>query len=144
MSKGFSGLFNNTLGTSFLNKLMEGETYSDRGIEIPEKIKELLSRLTKKGDYISATEEELSMLNVSIMSKETGVEFARITVGDKIYLIRGDKKGTSIPKELFKLIKKKSGTLDFHTHPYENDFMPSVADKLVMKKLQKITGQKIV
>ena len=76
MSKGYSGLFSGTLGTSYLNKLLKDSSYSDRGIEIPEEIKKILSKLTKKGDYISASEEELSMLNVSIMSKETGVEFA--------------------------------------------------------------------
>ena len=51
MSKGYSGLFSGTLGTTYLNKLLKDSSYSDRGIEIPEEIKKILSKLTKKGDY---------------------------------------------------------------------------------------------
>ncbi len=142
MSKGYSGLFSRTLGTSYLNKLIKDSTYSDRGIEIPKEIKKILSKVTQKGDYISASKEELSMLNISIMSKETGVEFARVTIGDKAYLIRGDERGTSIPDKLLKQIEKNKGTLDFHTHPHNDDCIPSSADKKVMKILKKVTGQK--
>ena len=142
MSKGYSGLFSGTLGTSYLNKVLKDSSYSDRGIEIPKEIKKILSKLTKKGDYISASEEELSMLNVSIMSKETGVEFARVTIGDKIYLIRGDERGTMIPNKLLTQIERYKGTLDFHSHPHDNDCIPSSADKKVMKVLKKVTSQK--
>ena len=38
------------------------------------------------------------MKDVSIMSKEAGVELAKITVGGKSFIIRGDREETIIPK----------------------------------------------
>ena len=37
---------------------------------------------------------------------------------------------------------KHSGTLDFHSHPHNDDCIPSVADTNIMKLLRKATGQK--
>lgn len=142
MSKGYSGLFQRTLGTIHKNPFLKTESYSQRGIEIPELIKSTLSRLKKKGDYTVGSLDELSMTNVSIMSKETGIEFARITIGETAYLIRGDENGTTIPKKLLSKMKKSSGTLDFHSHPYNNDCIPSNADRNVMVLLERITGQR--
>ena len=142
MSKGFSGLFQRTLGTTYKNSHIKAESYSQRGIKIPKLIKATLSRLKKKGDYIAGSLEELSMTNVSIMSKETGIEFARITIGETAYLIRGDESGTTIPKRLLSKMKKSSGTLDFHSHPHNNDCIPSNADRNVMVLLERITGQR--
>lgn len=36
------------------------------------------------------------------MSKEAHVEFARVIIGNKTYLIRGDKNGVVIPDKLLK------------------------------------------
>jgi hypothetical protein len=82
------------------------------------------------------------MTDVSIMSKETGVEFARVTIGEKTYLIRGDKGGTVIPDKLLNKMDKHSGTLDFHSHPYNDDCVPSKSDRLLMRKLRQTTGQR--
>ena len=75
------------------------------------------------------------------MSKETGVEYARLTIRDKTYLVRGDKTGTDIPLDIFKELKQKGGSLDFHSHPYDNDIIPSGSDRNLMRQLKKITGQ---
>lgn len=45
------------------------------------------------------------MKNVSIMSKETGVEFARVSINGETYLIRGDTHGTYIPPDLLSKYK---------------------------------------
>ncbi len=146
MSKGYSGLFSGTMGVAVNSTYLTGssdvESYSDRGIDIPEHIKEHLAHLQNKGDYITGSVGTFSMSDVSIMSKETGVEFAHVTIGDTTYLIRGDVKGTVIPYDLFDKMKKSGGTWDFHSHPHNDDCIPSDSDKKLIKKLSKYTGQK--
>ena len=127
MSKGYSGHFNGTLGTTYGNSKLKEESYSDRGIEIPKELKTTLSKLKKKGDYIAINGKRFSMKDVSIMSKETGVEFAKVKVDGKSY----DK------------MKSGSGKLAFHSHPHNGDLVPSSADKAVMKTLRKTTGQRV-
>lgn len=141
MSKGYSGLFHGTMGTSYVNGFSNGESYAERGIDIPEYIKEALSKLKKPGDTISGPIGSFSMKDVSIMSKETGVEFAHVTIGNKIYLIRGDEHGVIISDKLLGEIIKHGGTLDFHSHPYDNDCIPSKEDRLIISQLKRLTGQ---
>ena len=141
MSKSISGHFHGTLGTTYINSSQNSESYADRGIEIPEHIKQTLSKLKKKGDTVSGGKDSFSMKDVSVMSKETGVEFARVTIGDKSYLIRGDKGGVDVPARVLNQLEKHGGTLDFHSHPYDNDCIPSIDDRNTLGKLNKITGQ---
>ena len=146
MSKGLSGLFSGTQGASmnstYLSGSNNGESYSERGIDIPEHIKGYLSRLQNKGDYITGLVGEFNMTDVSIMSKETGVEFAHITIDGVTYLIRGDVNGTVIPNTLIDKMRKNNGTWDFHSHPHNDDCIPSDTDKKLIKKLSGYTGQK--
>lgn len=141
MSKGISGLFHGTLGTTKTNSSQNDTSYSDRGLAIPNHIQQTLSKLEKKGDVITGTYNDFSMKDVSIMSKETGVEFAKITIGEKAYLVRGDKNGAMVPETLINKLARHGGTLDFHSHPHDNDCVPSKADMEMVKKLKNITGQ---
>lgn len=141
MSKGNSGLFKGTLGTTRIKSSQNTDSYSERGVEIPKHIKDALSKLKKKGDSVTGKIENFTMKDVSIMSKETGVEFAKVTVGDKTYLIRGDKSGADVPPRILKEMQKYGGTLDFHSHPYDNDCVPSRADREMVKSLKSKTGQ---
>lgn len=145
MSKGNSGLFSGTMGVAVNSTYLTGssdvESYSDRGIDIPEHIKEHLAHLQNKGDYITGSVGAFSMSDVSIMSKETGVEFAHVTIGDTTYLIRGDVKGTVIPYDLFDKMKKKGGRWDFHSHPFNGDCIPSQGDTAAFAAIKKYTGQ---
>ena len=143
MGAGFHGGFGNTLGSTFGNSSSSEESYSDRGIDIPDNLKSALSKLKDKGDYIVTDTGTFSMKDVSIMSKEAGVEFAKVLVEDKAYIIRGDKSGTVIPETLLKKMKKGSGKLEFHSHPHNDDCIPSLADMNLMKKLKKSTGQNV-
>lgn len=117
------------------------QSYSDRKIELPENIKKNLSMLVNSGDYITGERESFSMGDISVMSKETGVEFACVTINNTAYLIRGDKTSTDIPKEILDEIIKNKGTLDFHSHPHEGDTVPSCSDRNVIKLLENLTGQ---
>ncbi len=130
------------INSTYLNDSNDVVSYSERGVDIPEHIKEKLSQLQNKGDSITGSIGEFSMSDVSIMSKETGVEFARVTIGGKTYLIRGDKGGTVIPNKLLDEMKMHSGTLDFHSHPHNDDCVPSKSDRLMMRKLRQTTGQR--
>ena len=142
MSKGNSGLFHGTLGTTYQENAQAETTFSDRGIEIPERLKGIISSLTENGDYISGGLSDFSMKDVSIISKETGVEFAKVTTGGKTYLIRGNSKGTDIPETIVKEMVRNGGTLDFHSHPHNDDCIPSGADRQLMRYLHEITGQR--
>lgn len=142
MSKGNSGYFSGTLGTSYKNSTSKEESYSERGIEIPAELKIALSKLKNKGDYISAESDIFSMKDISIMSKESGVEFAKVSIEGKSYIIRGDKNGTDIPLLLLKEMKLKSGIFEFHSHPHNDDLVPSASDLEMMRKLRRTTGQK--
>lgn len=142
MSKGNSGYFNGTLGTTYKNSTSKEESYSERGIDIPVKIKAALSKLKNKGDFLMTKNDSFSMKDVSIMSKESGVEFAKVSIEGKSYIIRGDKNGTVIPKSLLKKINSKSGVFEFHSHPHNDDLVPSATDIDMMKNLRRSTGQK--
>lgn len=142
MSKGNSGLFHGTLGTTRINSTQETISYSDRNIEIPEHIKDALSKLKNAGDVLIDTPGKFSMMDASIMSKETGVEFAHLTIGNKSYLIRGTRNSTPIPNDLEEKLKREKGTLDFHSHPHDDDCIPSEGDKKKLEAFSKRTGQK--
>ncbi len=43
---------------------------------------------------------------------------------------------------MLKQIERNKGTLDFHTHPHDDDCVPSNSDKTLMKLLKKLTEQK--
>ena len=141
MSKGNSGLFHGTLGSSLQNGSQDSSTYGDRNIEIPNRIAAYISKLRNSGDYIEGKNNEFSMKDASIMSKETGVEFARVTIGNVSYLIRGDNRGVHLPPKLLRKIINKSGRLDFHSHPFDDDCLPSRSDLQMLRFLRKQVGQ---
>lgn len=141
MSKGYSGYFDGTLGTTYGDSDSREESYSDRGIEITPEIKKALTQLKKKGDSITVKGDAFSMKDVSVMSKETGVEFAKVTINGKSIIIRGDNQGVDIPKSVLRSIVKNKGKFDFHSHPHNGDLVPSESDIKWLKKLRKLTGQ---
>lgn len=73
--------------------------------------------------------------------REPGVEFARVTIGDEMYLIRGDKSGAVIPDRIISKMVSNGGTFDFHSHPHNDDCIPSPEDRQVMTELKRLTGQ---
>lgn len=141
MSKGNSYLFHGTLGTSVSGLPQPLESYTDRGVSIPPHIQAMLDKLPNKGDYIKGNGSDFDMRDVSVMSKETGVEFAKITIGNESYLIRGDKSETTIPDNLLNRMIRRGGSFDYHTHPHNDDLVPSKGDRDFMEILRISTGQ---
>jgi hypothetical protein len=39
-------------------------------------------------------------------------------------------------------MEKEGGTWDFHSHPHNDDCVPSKSDRLMMRKLRQTTGQR--
>ena len=144
MGTGNYGGFGNTLGSTYANGSIDDGSisYSDRGIDIPAHVKELLGKLPHKGDYVTGNKNDFNMSDVSLLSKEAKVEFAKVTIGNKTYLIRGDERGTTIPKSILNKMEKESGRLEFHSHPHNDDCVPSAADRKLIGRLSRITGQK--
>ena len=139
--KANSGFFKGTLGSTYGNGSLLPEKYSDRNIEVPENVESWMQKLQNKGDLIKSTSDDFSMKDVSALSKETGVEYAKIVVGDKAYLIKGDNSGTDIPNKVMNELKSKGGNLEFHSHPYDNDIIPSISDLKLMNELKSKIGQ---
>ncbi|MCC8069229.1 MAG: phage minor capsid protein [Ruminococcus sp.] len=129
------------LETEYRSSYDKNNKYSNRGIELPEKLQDYLKFLTKENDYIEGEKNEFPMKDLSSLSKETGVEFARITIKDKTYLIRGSSRGTNISNDMLESMKKYNGTLDYHSHPHDDDNVPSQSDLDVMALLENLTGQ---
>ncbi len=94
---------------------------------VPENVRDYLSRLQNYGDTISV-QSAPSFEEISLMSRQSGTEFASITIGNKHYIIKGDKKGTPISNELLNEMKKYKGVLNCHSHPYVGDLRVSQAD----------------
>jgi len=46
----------------------------------------MLDKLPNKGDYIRGSGSDFDMRDVSVSSKETGVEFARVTIRNETFL----------------------------------------------------------
>ena len=109
--------------------------YSERGIKLDERIKGYMKGLTKAGQYVSSKAGTYTTEDMAILTTETGVEYTLLTIGGKSYMIRGTENGTTIPDELYEALVKNKGTLDYHTHPYIGDIIPSKSDREVLKTL---------
>ena len=101
---------------------------------VPDNLKHCLNVLKNDGDSINLN-NPLSHKEISILSRQTGVEFASVTIGGENILIRGNETSTSISKEIFDEMKKTRGILDCHSHPYIGDVRPSNADLKVAKQI---------
>ena len=109
--------------------------YSKRGIDIEPRLKGYLEKLHKNGDYISDKAGTFKGQDLAILTTETGVEYTILTIGEKSYLIRGKERGTTIPEELKNSAIENKGTLDYHSHPYIGDLVPSDEDRYFLNLL---------
>lgn len=109
--------------------------YSERGIKLDERIKGYMKELTSAGQYVSGKAGSYKAEDMAILTTETGVEYTLLTIGNQSYMIRGTENGTKIPEELYEALIKNKGTLDYHSHPYIGDIIPSKSDREVLKTL---------
>ena len=101
---------------------------------VPHLINRYLKSLKKYGDILNVKEPP-SFSDISLMSRQSGTEYASITIGNEHYIIKGNTKGTPIPNEIFEKIKLNKGTLNCHSHPFIDDFRVSKADINVAKQM---------
>ncbi len=122
-----SGIINTEYGSGELAKPYSSEL-------IPAEINNYINRMPDYGSYIEVN-EELDFYDISLMSRQTGTEFASVTIGDKHYLIKGDEKGTPISEKLLEEMRVNGGTLNCHSHPYVGDLKVSKSDLKLAKEM---------
>lgn len=108
--------------------------YSERGIEVEQRITDALGELTNSGKYITVNKNELNLRDLAVMTTETGDEFAKLTFGEKSIIIRGTDKGTVISDNILKTVMEGHGELEGHTHPFIGDLIPSAEDISFLKE----------
>ena len=113
----------------------KAESFTSRGIELPDYIKTYIDNLKEENQYIKGAAGSFTHEDIRILSIEEDVEFAIFTIKEESYLIRGNKKGICIPEEISKEIISSKGTIDVHSHPYVNDVIPSRDDLNILKIL---------
>lgn len=101
---------------------------------VPENIKEYLNSLQEDGDSLTL-DSRPTIKDLSLLSRQTGVEFAALSVNGKNILIRGNSSATTISSTLFEELEKHKGTLNYHSHPFIGDIIPSKADLSVAKMM---------
>ncbi len=101
---------------------------------IPQFINQYLYKLKDYGEILEVKEPP-SFSDISLMSRQSGTEFASITIGDNNYIIKGDNKGTPISSEMFKKIRENKGILNCHSHPFIDDFRVSKEDINLAKQM---------
>ena len=94
---------------------------------LPKEIKDWIEKLPRYMDSIE-TSPAPSYEQISLLSRQEGVEFASITIGNRNIIIRGDTNGTAISKELLEDMIRNKGILNCHSHPYIGDLQPSKSD----------------
>ena len=102
---------------------------------IPEHIKDYMDKIRNYGDSLEL-DIKPTIEDVSLLSRQTGDEFAVITVKDKYYLIRGSERETPINNKIFKSMQEELGTLDYHAHPFKGDVRPSPEDLAFASKIK--------
>ncbi|MBQ8066754.1 MAG: hypothetical protein IJ201_00225 [Solobacterium sp.] len=112
---------------------------SSRGISLPEKLTNILDKTPDTGSYCVVS--ELTNNELRTLTQETGVEYAKITISEDVYVIRGKEKGIVIPNSFVDEMKAQNGRLDAHCHPFIGDVIPSEADLEALTLLEKETGQ---
>lgn len=116
------------------------EPLTARGISLPEEISSVIKKTEKSGDY--AVVNDFANKDLCVLTRETGVEYSKISIGEEVYVIRGEETGLTIPDDIIDLLSQSGGRFDAHCHPFVGDVIPSRADIQAIEKLEAITGQK--
>lgn len=109
--------------------------YSERGIEIEERLRTYLEKLPEDGKYIKGKPDEFNLWDLPTLTTEAGAEFSIFDFGDRSYLVRGAERSTTISKELEDMIFEEKGRWRGHSHPFIGDLSPSRGDKKTLSKL---------
>ena len=98
--------------------------------KIPIKIKNYINQMKDYGSTLQV-DSPISFEEIGLLSRQTGTEFASITIGKNHYVVRGDATKTPISLEVF----SQKGRLNCHSHPYVGDVRPSPEDLSVAQTM---------
>ena len=104
--------------------------------KLSEKQKELLSKISKPGDYLICRKKDVKIKDIAYYTAITGNEFAIFTRGNERLIIRGTHTRTRID-QIWNKLKTEGWKFSAHTHPglSENSLRPSTDDGIVLQEL---------
>ena len=98
----------------------------------------MLNRVPEVGDSANFKREALEMIDLAYLTAKTGHEFAILRGKDIDILFHGDAKHCEFPETLTELLTAHKLEIWGHSHPGEDDPVPSPGDRQALKAI----GQK--
>lgn len=104
------------------------------GEELSDRQKRILSSLSNTGDRVILKKSDVSMIDLSALTAETGVEYALFTKGNTRMVVRGDKSKVYIDAAEAGSLAKEGYRFSGHTHTTvdPNDLMASSGDYAIL------------
>ena len=98
----------------------------------------MLSRVPEVGDFASYQHKSLELIDLAYLSAKTGHEFAILRGKENDILFHGEPTHCEFLGDLGMLLKAHKLELIGHSHPGENEPIPSMADREALRQI----GQK--
>ena len=98
----------------------------------------MLNRVPEIGDSATFRHESLELIDLAYLTAKTGHEFAILRGKDIDILFHGDSRHCEFPETLVEMMIGHKVEIIGHSHPGEDDPVPSMADRIALIKL----GQK--
>lgn len=98
----------------------------------------MLDRVPEVGDSATFKHESLQLIDLAYLTAKTGDEFAILRGKDMDILFHGDARHCAFPETLAELMMAHKLEIVGHSHPGEDDPVPSPGDRRVLTKI----GQK--
>lgn len=98
----------------------------------------MLDRAPEIGDFANFRRDTLELIDLAYLTAKTGVEFAILRGKDMDILFHGDVRHCEFPVMLVEMLIAHKLEILGHSHPGEDDPVPSPGDRLALKRI----GQK--
>ena len=98
----------------------------------------MLNRVPEIGDSATFKHESLELIDLAYLTAKTGHAFAILRGKDIDILFHGDSRHCEFPETLVEMMINHKVVILGHSHPGEDDPVPSLADRIALIKL----GQK--
>ena len=98
----------------------------------------MLARVPEIGDFGSFKFESLELKDLAYLTAKTGHEFAVLRGRDMDILFHGDSRHCQFPETIVDMMMAHKLEIVGHSHPGEDFPVPSLADRMALKKI----GQK--
>ena len=108
------------------------------GRELNHRQKEILDNLPNRGSRYVARKRDVSMLDLSALTANTGDEFAMFTRKGERLIVRGNKVGVPLSVDDLKNLRTNGYRWSGHTHVGDRDvnLVSSEGDKLALKTMK--------